>query len=84
MEAAGVVIENNSPEFRPGERVAYACPPSGAYVTMRTMAADQLVLLPDTIGDETAAAVPAGKSARRARMAATWRLFLETTCSSRR
>jgi NADPH:quinone reductase len=37
--------------------VAYACPPPGAYVTMRTMAADQLVLLPDYISDEIAAAV---------------------------
>ena len=57
MEAAGVVVESNSPNLRPGDRVAYACPPPGAYVTMRTMAADQLVLLPDTISDEMAAAV---------------------------
>ena len=57
MEAAGVVLESHSPSLRPGDRVAYACPPPGAYVTMRTMAADQLVLLPDTISDETAAAV---------------------------
>jgi NADPH:quinone reductase-like Zn-dependent oxidoreductase len=57
MEAAGVVTESNSPDYRPGDRVAYACPPPGAYVTMRTMAADQLVLLPDYVSDETAAAV---------------------------
>ena len=57
MEAAGVVLESNSPRFRAGERVAYACPPPGAYVTVRTLAADQLVMLPDYVSDETAAAV---------------------------
>jgi NADPH:quinone reductase-like Zn-dependent oxidoreductase len=57
MEAAGVVVESNSSRFHPGDRVAYACPPPGAYVTMRTMAADQLVLLPEDVGDEAAAAV---------------------------
>jgi NADPH:quinone reductase-like Zn-dependent oxidoreductase len=40
-----------------GDRVAYACPPPGAYVTVRTMSADPLVALPDHISDETAAAV---------------------------
>jgi NADPH:quinone reductase-like Zn-dependent oxidoreductase len=57
MEAAGVVVESRSTRFRPGDRVAYACTPPGAYVTMRALAADQLVLLPDYVGDETAAAV---------------------------
>jgi len=57
MEAAGVVVESNAPGFRPGDRVAYACTPPGAYVTMRTLPAGQLVLLPDYISDETAAAV---------------------------
>src|SRR5688500_9860696 len=57
MEAAGVVVESISSRFHPGDRVAYACPPPGAYVTMRTLAADQLVLLPDDVSDETAAAV---------------------------
>ena len=57
MEAAGVVVESNAPGFRPGDRVAYACTPPGAYVTMRTLPASQLVLLPDYISDETAAAV---------------------------
>jgi NADPH:quinone reductase-like Zn-dependent oxidoreductase len=57
MEAAGVVVESNAPGFRPGDRVAYACTPPGAYVTMRTLPAQQLVLLPDYISDETAAAV---------------------------
>jgi NADPH2:quinone reductase len=57
MEAAGVVIESKSSRFAAGDRVAYACPPPGAYVTMRSMSADQVVALPDDIGDETAAAV---------------------------
>jgi len=57
MEAAGVVVESSAPGFRPGDRVAYACTPPGAYVTMRTLPASQLVLLPDYISDETAAAV---------------------------
>ena len=57
MEAAGVVLESAAPGFRAGDRVAYACPPPGAYVTMRTLAAEQLVLLPDYISDEAAAAL---------------------------
>jgi NADPH:quinone reductase len=57
MEAAGVVVESNAPAFSPGDRVAYACPPPGAYVTMRTLPASQLVLLPDDVDEETAAAL---------------------------
>src|SRR5437016_4712712 len=57
MEAAGVVLESNAPGFSPGDRVAYACPPPGAYVTMRTLPAAQLVLLPDDVDEETAAAL---------------------------
>src|SRR5262245_32835252 len=57
MEAAGIVVESNAPGFRPGDRVAYACPPPGAYVTMRTLPPVQLVLLPDHVDEETAAAL---------------------------
>jgi len=57
MEAAGVVVESNAPGFSPGDRVAYACPPPGAYVTMRTLPAAQLVLLPEHVDEETAAAL---------------------------
>jgi len=57
MEAAGVVLESNAAGFRPGDRVAYACTPPGAYVTMRTLPAAQLVPLPDYVSDETAAAL---------------------------
>jgi NADPH:quinone reductase len=57
MEAAGVVVESNSRGFRPGDRVAYASGTPGAYVTMRAMPANELVLLPEHISDDTAAAV---------------------------
>ena len=39
-----------------GDRVAYACLPPGAYAEYRTMKADLLVVLPEEIADETAAA----------------------------
>ena len=58
MEAAGVVIDIG-PDVRhlsPGQRVAYACPPVGAYATRRTMDAALVVPLPEGIDDETAAA----------------------------
>jgi len=57
MEAAGIVVESNAPGFSPGDRVAYACPPPGAYATMRTLPASQLVPLPDYVDEETAAAL---------------------------
>ena len=57
MEAAGVVVESKSPHIMAGDRVAYASAAPGAYVTMRTIPGDQLVVLPDHVSDETAAAV---------------------------
>jgi NADPH2:quinone reductase len=57
MEAAGMVVESKSSRFRPGDRVAYASGSPGSYVTMRAMAASDLVLLPDFVSDEQAAAV---------------------------
>lgn len=57
MEAAGVVLESNAPGLGPGDRVAYACPPPGAYATVRTLPAAQLVLLPDDVSEEAAAAL---------------------------
>jgi NADPH:quinone reductase-like Zn-dependent oxidoreductase len=59
MEAAGVVTDvgDGVGHLLPGDRVAYACPPPGAYATVRTMPADQLVVLPDHVDDETAAAL---------------------------
>lgn len=58
-EAAGVVeaIGEGVTTVAPGDRVAYATGPLGAYATVRTMPADVLVRLPDAIDDRTAAAV---------------------------
>jgi NADPH:quinone reductase len=59
MEAAGEVIDvgEGVTGILVGDRVAYACPPVGAYASYRTMKADQLVVLPPSIDDETAAAL---------------------------
>jgi NADPH2:quinone reductase len=59
MEAAGTVIDVGPgvAHLLPGDRVAYAAPPPGAYATVRTMNADQVVPLPDEVSDETAAAL---------------------------
>ncbi len=59
MEAAGVVesVGSGVVRVRPGDRVAYACAPPGAYASIRTMGADLLVRLPPTISDEVAAAM---------------------------
>lgn len=57
LEGAGVV-EAAGPgviELRPGDRVAYAGGPVGAYATERLMPADRLVKVPDGIGDRQAA-----------------------------
>jgi NADPH2:quinone reductase len=57
-EAAGVVeASGDGAGFEPGERVAYALAPPGAYSTHRLIAVDRLVRLPDDIDSETAAAV---------------------------
>ena len=58
MEAAGV-IEAVGPAmsgFSVGDRVAYACPPVGAYAERRNMAPELLVHLSHDIPDEIAAA----------------------------
>ena len=59
MEAAGVVIDvgEGVAHLLPGDRVAYACMPPGAYAEVRTLRADQVVALPDDIADEAAAAL---------------------------
>ncbi len=59
MEAAGVVVDVGPgvAHVLPGDRIAYACPPPGAYVSVRSMPADHVVVLPDDIDDEPAAAL---------------------------
>ena len=58
MEAAGEVVDVGTGvhHLSPGQRVAYACPPLGAYSTVRTMDATLVIPLPDQIDDVTAAA----------------------------
>ncbi|MDO6416004.1 quinone oxidoreductase [Sphingomonas sp. BIUV-7] len=58
-EAAGVIeaVGEGVTDFAPGDRVAYAGAPLGAYATARTMPIASLVKLPDAVDDRTAAAV---------------------------
>jgi len=57
MEAAGVVeaVGPGVAGLAPGDRVAYACPPVGAYAERRIMTPDLLVRLSDDISDDLAA-----------------------------
>lgn len=59
MEGAGVVLAvgENVRDLQPGDRVAYAGGPLGAYATERVINADRLVRLPDDIDFKTAAAM---------------------------
>ena len=59
QEGAGVVeaVGEGVTHVQPGDRVAYAGRPNGAYSALRTMPADILVRLPDAIDFETAAAM---------------------------
>lgn len=58
MEAAGIIeaVGSAISGLSVGDRVAYACPPVGAYAERRNMAPDLLVRLSDDISDEAAAA----------------------------
>jgi len=59
MEGAGVVLAVGAgvTEVKPGDRVAYAGGPIGAYATERAIAADRLVVLPDEIDATIGAAM---------------------------
>jgi NADPH2:quinone reductase len=59
MEGAGVVeaVGEGVTNVAPGDRVAYATAPIGAYAEARSIKADRLVKLPDAILDEQAAAM---------------------------
>ncbi len=59
MEAAGQVeaVGGGVNDFRPGDRVAYAGLPVGAYAEARLMPAERLVKLPDAISEQQAAAM---------------------------
>jgi len=58
MEAAGMVeaVGEGVTEVEPGDRVAYAGAPPGAYAEVRLIPAAKLVRLPDDVEDATAAA----------------------------
>jgi len=58
-EAAGVVeaVGEGVVDFKAGDRVVYMNAGIGAYASVRNVPADKLVLLPDNISDEVAAAV---------------------------
>ena len=59
LEAAGVVeaVGSAVTDLRPGDRVAYAGGPVGAYSQVRCLPADRLLKLPDAIDFRTAAAM---------------------------
>ena len=59
LEGAGEVLAvgEGVTELRPGDRVAYAGGSPGAYSEVRNMAVKPLVKIPDSIDDETAAAM---------------------------
>ena len=59
LEGAGVVeaVGDGVSEFRPGDRVAYAGGPLGAYSQLRCLPADRLLKLPESIDFQTAAAM---------------------------
>ncbi|MDD1452913.1 quinone oxidoreductase [Sphingomonas sp. H160509] len=58
-EAAGVVmaVGEGVDDFAPGDRVGTFGPSRGAYATERNVSANQLFKLPDTLDDQTAAAI---------------------------
>jgi NADPH2:quinone reductase len=59
LEGAGTVetVGAGVTDLKPGDRVAYASPPMGAYAEARLMPADRVVKLPDGIDFKTAAAM---------------------------
>ncbi len=59
LEGAGVVeaVGEGVTHVKVGDRVAYAGRPNGAYAQARNMPADVLLVLPDSIGFETGAAM---------------------------
>ena len=59
LEAAGVVeaVGEGVTDLQPGDRVAYAGGPLGAYAERRNIPADRLVRLPDALSFEQGAAM---------------------------
>ncbi len=59
LEAAGVVeaVGEGVTNLRVGQRIAYGTGPLGAYSSERLMPAEKAIAIPDSIADETAAAM---------------------------
>jgi NADPH2:quinone reductase len=59
MEGAGMVtaVGDGVTDIKVGDRVAYASAPLGSYAEERLMQADRVVLVPEGISDQTAAAI---------------------------
>jgi NADPH2:quinone reductase len=59
MEGAGRIeaVGDGVVDVAVGDRVAYASGPPGSYAELRNIAADRVVPIPDSIADETAAAM---------------------------
>jgi NADPH:quinone reductase len=57
VEAVGAALPDQPMHLQPGDRVAYASQPPGAYCEVRVMPAKCVVKLPDTIDFETGAAM---------------------------
>jgi len=59
LEAAGVVEKAGAEvtDLRPGDRIAYASPPLGAYCQARNLPAARVVKIADGVDDRTAAAI---------------------------
>jgi len=57
LEGVGIVeaVGEGVSEVQPGDRVAYAYPPLGAYAALRNMPAERLIKVPEGIGDVQAA-----------------------------
>ncbi len=59
LEAAGIVdaVGDGVTNLQVGQRVAYGSGPLGAYAAARVIPADKVIAIPDSIPDETAAAM---------------------------
>jgi NADPH2:quinone reductase len=59
LEAAGVVtaVGAGVDGLKPGDRIAYSLGPPGSYADFRNVAAARIVLIPDGVSDEQAAAI---------------------------
>lgn len=76
VEAAGVIeaVGPGVDDLRVGQRIAYAGPPVGAYSEARNLPAERAVVLPDSVDDDTAAALMLRGITAHMLFAYVWRL----------